>query len=186
VTQIEEMITLLADPGKAASPAVVLAGPAAVNPGLYVWWVDDEARRELSARLDGLLPDLIYGGQAGATNWPSGKNSSATLRSRIGGNHLRGNVSSSTFRKTLAALLFDSLPVALEGDFVSKQSEILLSNWIVSHLRLSIYPVADRDTLGQVEEAVLSAINPPLNLQGMVSNPNRRTLRQLRSGVRAR
>jgi hypothetical protein len=54
-------------------------------------------------------PGRIYAGQAGATKWPSGKVGKATLGSRIGGNHLRGSISASTFRSTLASALADPL-----------------------------------------------------------------------------
>jgi hypothetical protein len=52
---------------------------------------------------------LIYAGQTGATFWPSGKGSQATLGGRIGGNHLNGSVAGSTFRLTLAGVLTTTL-----------------------------------------------------------------------------
>jgi hypothetical protein len=39
----------------------------------------------------------------------------------------------------------------------------------------------DADTLGRLERAVLTMLDPPLNLQGMPSTPVRHRLRQLRS-----
>jgi len=83
--------------------------------GLYSWWADETGLDDLSAAFDIRLPTLIYAGQTGATSTRSGTERVATLRSRIGGNHLRGNVSSSTFRKTLSAILFDRLDLSLAG-----------------------------------------------------------------------
>jgi hypothetical protein len=52
--------------------------------GLYAWWVDNPGAADLSGGLAGqVTPGRIYGGQAGATKWPSGKAGGATLRSRI-------------------------------------------------------------------------------------------------------
>src|SRR5262245_20181850 len=77
--------------------------------GLYSWWGDEEGLAVLSAPFAIALPPLIYAGQAGATSARSNVERVATLRSRIGSNHLNGNVESSTFRKTLTAVLLDPL-----------------------------------------------------------------------------
>lgn len=59
--------------------------------GLYSWWVDPAGAQHLSTGLGHeIAAGLIYAGQAGATKWPSGRRSTATLASRIGGNHIRG------------------------------------------------------------------------------------------------
>src|SRR5205823_2724272 len=78
--------------------------PAA--PGFYCWW----SRRNAIAGLphvphplDGGL-SLLYVGIS-----PARDSSRQTLRSRVLGNHLNGNVGSSTFRFVLAALLIDEL-----------------------------------------------------------------------------
>src|SRR4051794_30728067 len=67
------------------------------NPGLYSWWVDAPGASELEGGL-GLPLDAgrIYGGQAGATRWPSGNGPVTTLAGRLGGNHLNGSVRGST------------------------------------------------------------------------------------------
>ena len=41
-------------------------------------------------------------------------------------------------------------------------------------------PVADADTLGEIETAVLTALDPPLNLDKVGRNPLRRRLSELR------
>ncbi len=81
--------------------------PSAVEcAGLYSWWADEAGSVLIAETLGGPVPAaVIYAGQAAATTTKSHTERAATLRSRIGGNHLRGNISSSTFRKTLAAVI---------------------------------------------------------------------------------
>jgi hypothetical protein len=156
-------------------------------PGLYSWWVDEQGAADLSAGL-GLRVHAgrIYAGQAGATKWPSGGTGTATLRSRIGAQHLRGNVRGSTFRRTLAAALMRVLdlrtraPGRLDAD-----GERRLSDWMCEHLSLAVHPVADRDGLGQLEDLVLAELDPPLNLDGMLDSGVRPALRKLRPESRA-
>src|SRR6266849_703466 len=81
--------------------------PAA--PGFYAWW----SRRDsisgvphVPHPLDGEI-SLLYVGIR-----PARETSRQTLRSRVIGNHLNGNVGSSTFRFVLAALLIDALDLA--------------------------------------------------------------------------
>src|SRR4051794_25700195 len=70
-------------------------------PGLYAWWVLPDAIQGIEG------PDhptesmqLLYVGIA-----PKDNDSRASVRSRVRGQHLGGNVGSSTFRQSLAALL---------------------------------------------------------------------------------
>ena len=59
------------------------------QPGLYAWWTDPDGAGDLAAGLQtAVAAGMIYGGQAGATRWPSGHTGKATLRTRIAGNHL--------------------------------------------------------------------------------------------------
>lgn len=98
---VESLAAALGDGRRAEPPASFPLDPnTASYPGLYSWWADDAARSTIAAQLGLAVPSLIYAGQAGATRWPSGTKSSATLKSRIRGNHIRGNASSSTFRLT--------------------------------------------------------------------------------------
>ena len=74
------------------------------QPGLYAWYVDMAGAASIASGLGVAVgPGLVYGGEAGAGL------SRATLRSRIIGNHLRGNVTGSTFRLTLASILATEL-----------------------------------------------------------------------------
>jgi hypothetical protein len=72
--------------------------PAA--PGFYAWWLIDRTALP-DVPLDDDPPHLLYVGIA-----PSRASSRATLRSRVVGNHVGGNLAASTFRRSLAALLW--------------------------------------------------------------------------------
>src|SRR4051794_12905681 len=102
----EAIVKVLEQPENAIPPREFLRDRGSLKrPGMYAWWADDEARQVLGEGLGAELLALVYVGQAGATKWPSGTTSSATLASRVGGQHIRGNARSSTFRLTISALL---------------------------------------------------------------------------------
>jgi len=155
------------------------------DPGLYAWWVDASGARMLSMGLaTEVAAGRIYAGQAGATAWPSGTRRVATLRSRIGGNHIRGSVRGSTFRLTLAAILRTPLGLEIIGSRkLGAGSEQRLTEWVLAHLELAVHPFPDKDRLGQLERVVLGSLDPPLNLEGMPSTPMRTTLSELRREV---
>ena len=132
---------LLSDPARAEDPcAFPMDDAIAGHAGLYSWWADSTAT-ELLPQIPGSVPPphLIYVGQAGATSWPSGKSSRATLKSRILTDHIGGNASSSTFRLTITALLVDplNLRVAKPGRLVLEDNR-RVSAWIKEHLRIAI------------------------------------------------
>jgi hypothetical protein len=151
-------------------------------PGLYAWWANADGCSALSNGLDiKIEPGLIYAGQAGATRWPSGKTVRTTLRSRVWGNHINGNIRGSTFRRTIAAILKDALQFQLAGhQKVDVALENRLTDWIRNHLSVSIYPYEGRDELMELEEVTLNRLDPPLNLLGMNPTPLRLRLRNLR------
>lgn len=177
---IQELVRSLSDRSRALSPQELLGrGPTSLqSPGLYTWWVDDRGSAELSQGLgQPVSPGLIYGGQAGATRWPSGKSSTNTLWGRIAKMHL-GNVSDfSTFRRTLAAILGPLLGLNGEDDPG-------LLDWIKMHLSVIAVPVPDADRLGQIESEVLDLLDPPLNLRGRQPNAIRQRLSELRRSNR--
>ena len=113
---VDALVDRLTDPINSESAAMFPADPVATEyPGLYSWWADDEALNILSTLFGVRMPSLIYAGQAGATSTRSRRIRSATLRSRICTNHLSGNVGSSTFRKTLTAVLLEPLALGFLG-----------------------------------------------------------------------
>ncbi|UVT27701.1 hypothetical protein NXT08_24700 (plasmid) [Rhodococcus pyridinivorans] len=166
----------LLDHTHAVRPTQFLAADPAQwkRPGLYSWWVDAVGADDLTIGLDlPIAPGLIYAGLAGATRWPSGKRSSNTLWSRIAGMHLGGKHEFSTFRRTLGSILAH----AQGSDVID---ETALTAWMTRHLTVVAIASADPDTLGRLEDEVLAAIDPPLNLQGMAPTPVRIRLKELR------
>lgn len=179
---VARLVERLTDTANAEAAASFPADPiAAGQPGLYSWWCDDAGLTELSLPVDERLPALVYAGQAGASTARSGIERAATLGSRIAGNHLGGNVSSSTFRRTLAAILTDPLDLRLRrAGALDRESNNRLSTWMRGHLSIVIAPHPDRRSLAAAETAVLRTIDPPLNLMGMEVSPIRARLTELR------
>jgi hypothetical protein len=158
------------------------------HPGLYSWWVDEAGADELAAGLGVPVTEgRIYAGQTGATRWPSGIVSKATLQSRIGSNHLIGRVRGSTFRFTLAASLGESLGLVVEGPKkLHTNSESRLTEWIQDHLRLAVHPFGDRDALADLEHRVLVILDPSLNLEGRPPSELRSSLSRRRAALGSR
>ena len=153
--------------------------------GLYAWWCSDSGLDVLSASFDRRLPPLIYAGQTGATSSRAGVERVATLASRIGGNHLSGNIGSSTFRQTLSAALREPLRLEGSGGRLDRESNSAVSAWMRTHLEIAIVPIDDRLTLANLEDDVLNILDPPLNLMGMPRSPVRSRLKELRKELRA-
>lgn len=164
--------TLVDERNRAPAGTFPRPGDAVHGAGLYAWFMDAEGARQLTKGLGKTVaPGLIYAGQAGAGT------SSATLKSRLARNHLRGTITGSTFRLTLASLLADSLElVDLGGRSLALEGETRLSEWMVEHLELAVTPVSDRAAIAGIEHAVLDRLNPPLNLQGMPATDVRSAL----------
>jgi len=179
---VAQLVEVLTDPTN-AEPARTFPRDrsAARKPGLYAWWADQEGLDALSRELKAPLPSSICAGLAGATHWPSGKKSTATLLSRIRGLHLQSNIRGSTFRHTLAALLAEPLALQIIGpNRLAPESEQQLSAWMKDHLRVVVCAYPDADTLGAMEDAILARLDPPLNLKGMVLSPLRRIIAERR------
>jgi hypothetical protein len=183
--EIARLVAALANEDRTQSPAQFPIDRAeASDAGLYSWWADAHALSSLGRVLGEELQPLIYVGQAGATKWPSGKKSAATLGSRIGSQHIRGNARSSTFRLTISSLLRETQALEVKGGRLEPASNSRISHWISEHLRVAIVAFPDRDTLGVIEEGVVAAIDPPLNLDHCAPSPVRAQLRTLRAVMR--
>lgn len=185
--EVDRLVARLSDVKNAEPPETFSRDAlAATNPGLYAWWSDDEGLVDLSTPFEVRLPPLVYAGQAGATSTRSKTENDATLGSRIVGNHLRGNLRASTFRRTLTSVLFEPLGlVLLAPDRLDPDSNRRVTSWMSEHLRVVIAPVQDRATLAFLEHAVLERLDPPLNLKGMRATSTRTKLGQLRSAMKA-
>lgn len=86
-----------------------------------------------------------------------------------------GKTGSSTLRRSLAGLLADALQ--LEGrprNFANPETfanfgleaagDVGLTEWMLEHLRLAVWPLPAGVVLGETETAVLAQLMPPLNL----------------------
>jgi len=159
------------------------------RPGLYAWWVDEAGAADLTRGLAPgrdltVAPGRIHLGQAGATKWPSGRANDDTLGRRIGEVHLGGRVRMSTFRWSLAAILFDQLELRGQAAMlITGTSEQALSAWMGAHLSVAVHAHDDRDTLGGLELAVLERLDPPLNLSHMATTPVRGRVAELRRKI---
>jgi hypothetical protein len=155
------------------------------RPGLYAWWVDDSGAADLAGGLGfDFVPGRINAGQAGATRWPSGKSGDDTLGKRIGQVHLGGKVRMSTFRWTLAAILFSQLEVQVQGSMlITPPSEQALTEWMREHLSVAVHPHDDRDSLEGLEAECLRMFDPPLNLRHMLATPLRARVTDLRRRI---
>ena len=125
--------------------------------------------------------ELLYVGIA-----PRGAASPATLRSRVLGQHLGGNIGSSTFRQSLAALLFEAH--GWTTTWSGSRSQLIpednraLSEWQNRYLFLTW---VEHPRPWDVEQQVMVLVQPPLNLAGNASHPLRRRLTELRAKLRA-
>ena len=172
----EAFNAILLERSRTVTPTAFLASRRAEleGPGLYSWWVDEPGAGDLSRGLGlPVPPGLVYAGLAGATRWPSGRRSTNTLWSRIAGMHLGSRHEFSTFRRTLGSIL-----AAVHDRATIDENAV--TDWMMRHLTVRTAPHNDPDALGRLETAVLRAIDPPLNLQGMPQTPIRARLRELR------
>jgi hypothetical protein len=152
------------------------------EPGIYGWWFDPTF---LPSQAVGTLSRgglrLLYIGIApkGATE-PSRK--SRTIRDRLK-NHCRGPLSTSTLRRTLAALLNTNLELEIgrrpSGKlFMNATNEHRLSLWMDQHAKISCMIIQEP---WFIEDELLSAGPPfPLNISGS-TNPFRQELKKLRA-----
>lgn len=173
---IGELVAQLTADDGGLTPATFLGtgGEGFRAPGLYSWWVDVTGAADLSRGLGvAVEAGLIYAGLAGATRSRSGRRSKNTLWGRIKTMHLGGRHEFSTFRLSLGSIL-----AAADGH--DEIDEAALTQWMHTHLRLIPVPLTDADTLGDVETAVLTALNPPLNLDKVGKTPLRIRLSALR------
>jgi len=185
---IANLTDRLLDPGVrvAAADFRSLDRSSLQQPGLYSWWADSTARSFLGRALDIDVGPLIYVGQAGATRWPSGKPSNATLWSRITSQHLSGRITTSTFRLTLTSLLHEPLRLRVGQDDLDTASKKRLTSFITQHLSVAPIPTGNPDTLSRIEERIVTDLDPPLNLNHVDrTTPSRRRISEQRKRIDA-
>lgn len=152
--------------------------------GFYGWWLLRGAILGLPHIAHPADDDLslLYVGIS-----PVRESSRQTVRSRVIGNHLNGNVGSSTFRFVLAALLLDALRLRpfLRGTKVALDASenARLSAWQREHLLLTWYP---RERPWEIEREVIAALGPPLNSAGNAAHGFYPRVRAARAALRRR
>lgn len=167
------------------TPETLSAARANLPPkgGFYTWWCKRGALPHVPSRPHPTFPgyNVLYVGIA-----PSGPSSRSTLRSRVIGNHLRGNIAASTFRLTLACLLRAQLELT---PLRTKTKVVLpfpqnqqLNAWQETNLMLTWHAVPRP---WELEPAVICSIAPPLNLDDNAADPFYATLKTLRRAFRA-
>ncbi len=133
------------------------------EPGLYAWWTVPGSIPDVPRSPHPTVPDLdlFYVGIS-----PSNAKSSQNLRKRVAGNHIKGNTGGSTFRLTLASLLFEAKgwqPVITDRPLLTPEDNKALTAWQHEHLRLTW---ATHPEPWVIEHDVIARLQPPLNLAG--------------------
>ncbi|AXT85413.1 hypothetical protein C6I20_09580 [Aeromicrobium sp. A1-2] len=166
---------LIADPSHAV-PATDVSGLPA-SPGLYGWFVDSEGARELNRCLMlPVRPGLIFVGQVGGSSWHSLADPVLNLRDHVQRIQLHGRARASTFRMTLATVLSDHLRM-------ESLEDPALTRWMLEHLSVSAWPSENFGELREVEQIVLSELDPPLNVDHLPASEYRDRLSQMRSAL---
>lgn len=165
---------------KATEPAATGGLPDAS--GFYAWWANAAIPRvPVKPHPENPSLGLLYVGIA-----PRGASSSQTVRRRVVDNHLNGNTGSSTFRFTLAAILLEELdlhPEKRKLKFVlPKPDNRRLSDWQRTHLSLTW---CESDEPWMLENEVILAMQPSLNLASNSEHPFYATLKKARTAFRS-
>src|SRR4051812_15513039 len=152
------------------------------EPGLYAWWAVPDAVPGMPAIPHPSEPlGLLYVGIA-----PSNAASAAQLRSRLCGQHIGGNIGSSTFRFGLGALLWESegwTPRrSASGKYtLDRDDNDALSVWQRDHLRLRWVVVTKPWCF---ESTVIATMKPPMNREHNQDHPFYDAMGRARAGFR--
>ena len=176
------MIERLADPAKAEPCRGFPADPGrAAAPGVYAFHADDYACELLGDALAG-RPSTLYADQAGSSPRRNYVATGATLASAIARTHLRGSTMASSFRRSLAALLWDDLDLRCAGPKrLEPESNARLTAWMLAHLHVATGVVHDVASLWLISEYISHRLDPPFNLDGYTNSRGREHLRELRA-----
>jgi hypothetical protein len=153
----------------AAATQPEAAGGLPTQPGFYAWWVDEGTLAGVPHHPHPKLAELglLYVGIS-----PTRPSSRGNIRSRVVGQHVGGNTSSSTFRFVLASLLLDELELKPRGTVskvvLDRDDNARLRQWQLAHLSLSW---CTRERPWEVEEAVIALMQPPLNSAANRAHP---------------
>ena len=176
------MVEWLADPAHAepCRDFPVDSGRAAA-PGVYAFHGDDFACARFGDALSG-RPRALYADQAGSSPRRNYVATGATLGSAIARTHLRGSTQASSFRRSLAALLWEELDLRCVGPKrLDPESNARLTAWMLAHLRVATVVVHDIASLWLISAYIGHRLDPPFNLDGHPNSPEREHLRELRA-----
>jgi hypothetical protein len=136
--------------------------------GLYAIYGSEQAWRELNLACADAANTALYVGKA-----------EDSLMSRDVDDHFGdGRTGSSTVRRSFAALLRAPLlltgiprnpakPAYFANFGLSAVDDARLTAWMRKNLRIGTWSWDRRDTLADIERALLMRLNPPLNIQGV-------------------
>ena len=180
---VAEALAGLAGVRHTRDDAQVMAPRAA---GLYAFYGDDQAWRDLDLTpVPGGQP--LYVGKA-----------ERSLNGRDVGTHFAsGKTGSSTVRRSLAALLVDTLelvpvprnlarPDGSANFGLTPESDARLSRWMEDRLRLATWTKPDGVWLDDLETEVVRTLRPPLNLDKVGQPRERLRVARKRMADRAR
>ena len=147
------------------------------EPGFYAWWLIDRTALP-DVPLDDPPPHLLYVGIA-----PSRASSRATVRSRVLGNHIGGNLAASTFRRSLAALLWrregwTPYRTARGKLRFTREENAALTAWQFENLLLSWAVTTEP---WQIEQRVIADLKPPFNIDHNSAHPFCATMKAARA-----
>jgi hypothetical protein len=170
IQHIRWLAEWLGDPGHAEPcSAFPIASDRGSFMGVYAWHGDASADALVSKALGPVCPGPLYFGRA-----------STTLNKRIVRDDLR-NTKASTFRRSLAATLWDELELRCAGPNTTEAaSDARLTEWMLEHLSVAVVPIFDRYNAVQIESDVVRELDPPLNTVKVMNSAGRTRLRRLR------
>ena len=114
---------------------------------------------------------VVYVGQVGGGHGV--RETGFSLRDHVTRVQLHGHARSSTFRMTLATAL--AAPLALHT-----LDDPRLTQWMLEHLAVSVWPTDDPDGLAVLKERVIEDLRPPLNVEHAAAPEYGRRLLELR------
>jgi hypothetical protein len=150
--------------------------------GFYCWWSRSGSIPLVPSRPHPVEAgfDVLYVGIA-----PSGEQSTSTVRRRVWGNHLRGNIAASTFRLTLASFLREQLELvpikSNKKTVLTSDHNKALSRWQVENLALTCHEV---EAPWLLEAGVIAAMRPPLNIDDNHADTFCATVQRMRTTLR--
>ncbi len=169
--EIKRLADWLRDPGNAEPCAGFPADPPDLGsrPGIYAWHGDAAADELLVTPLRAIRKGPLF---LARTDRAMNKGIVRDLQ----------NTKASTFRRSLAAMLWEELDLRCPAhNTIDAAGDGRLTEWMHAHLSVIVVPFTDASNVARVEADLLDYLDPPLNLnRGLCPTPGRKRLRTLR------